>query len=280
MANMFRMAREGLDRVLPSAVRVALAQEAPVIRSRVGLKSHGETSLTDVLIAPVAEFGALQGLLLVTSDVGRPSSALTSHLDYAMLLDDAREVLRSLVAHAQEVRTHKGAWYLVRSLPYRTSANVIAGLVITFVAMNNVKQAEAARQQAIEQLEVGMAKRQRAEEQLRWRSQALLQAPVPLIVDDTNGSLVELNTAVARLYGWRREELLELSSTTLVPAASQAQVDSFLAPCRQGASLDNVESFRQTKAGEVIPVRLPVSPLTHAHGELLGIITMATHPLH
>jgi hypothetical protein len=67
---------------------------------------------------------------------------------------------------------------------------------------------------------------------------------------------------------------------TLVPAASHAQVDSFLARCRQGTGLDNVESFRQTKTGEVIPVRLTVFSLTNEHSELLGMVTIATHLPH
>jgi two-component system CheB/CheR fusion protein len=184
------------------------------------------------------------------------------------------------VAHEQEVRTKDGAWYLVRILPYRTSANVIEGLVITFVDINNVKRAEAARQQAMEQLEATMAERQRAEEQLRWLSQAFMQAPVPLIVEDTQGNIVELNATAERLYGWTREELLGQSIHMLVPAASQAQVDSFLAHCRQGTSLDNVESFRQTRTGEVIPVRLTVSPLSNEHSELLGLVTMDAHLPH
>jgi two-component system CheB/CheR fusion protein len=223
---------------------------------------------------------ATRVMALIPSDIGRPISDLTSHLDYVTFVDDAREVLRTLVAHEQEVHTNNGAWYLVRILPYRTSANVIEGLVITFVDISNVKQAEVARQQAMEQLEATMAERQKAEEQVRWLYRVFMQAPPPLIVEDTNGTIVELNVAAERLYGWRREELLGQSMHTLVPAASYAQVDSFLANCREGADLDNVESFRQTKTGEVIPVRLTVSPLRNEHGELLGMVTMATHLPH
>ena len=67
---------------------------------------------------------------------------------------------------------------------------------------------------------------------------------------------------------------------TFVPATSHAQVDSFLSRCRQGTGLDNVESFHQTKTGEVIPVRLTVFPLTNEHSELLGLVTIATHLPH
>ena len=64
--NIFRMAREGLDRVLPSAIQAALAQEAPVIRSRIAIGANGGTILTDVLIEPIPKSESLQGLLLLT----------------------------------------------------------------------------------------------------------------------------------------------------------------------------------------------------------------------
>jgi two-component system CheB/CheR fusion protein len=264
------------------------------LRSKIDELSHANDDMTNLLnstdIATIFLDDALRikrfttqatrVMALIPSDVGRPLSDLTSNLDYATLLDDAQEVLRTLVAHEQEVRTKNAAWYLVRILPYRTSENVIEGLVITFVDIDHIKRAEAARQQAVEQLEAGIAERQRAEAQVRWLSTAFMQAPVPLIVEDIHGTIVELNATAERLYGWRREELLGQSIHTLVPAASQTQVDSFLAHCRQGAGLDQVESFRQTRTGEVIPVHLTVSPLANEHGELLGIVTMATHLPH
>ena len=44
----------------------ALAQEAPVIRSRVAIGANGGTILTDVLIEPIPKSESLQGLLLLT----------------------------------------------------------------------------------------------------------------------------------------------------------------------------------------------------------------------
>lgn len=264
------------------------------LRGKVDELSHANDDMTNLLnstdITTIFLDEALQitrfttqatrVMALIPSDVGRPVSDLTSHLDYATLLEDARAVLRTLAAHEQEVRTKHGVWYLVRILPYRTSDNVIKGLVLTFVDINHVKQAEAARQQALAQLEAGIAERQRAEEQLRWLSRVFMQTPAPLIVEDAAGTIVELNAAAERLYGWPREELLGQSIHTLVPAASHAQVDSFLAHCRQGTDMEQIASLRQTRTGEVIPVQMTVSPLSNEQGELLGLVTIAIHLPH
>jgi two-component system, chemotaxis family, CheB/CheR fusion protein len=83
---------------------------------------------------------------LISTDVGRPLADLASNLDYAELQSDAAEVLRKLVPRRREVRTESGDWREVRISPYRTTENVIDGLVLTFVDINSVKQAEEAAQ--------------------------------------------------------------------------------------------------------------------------------------
>ena len=47
-----------------------------------------------------------------------------------------------------EVHTKTGAWYLMRLRPYRTIRNVINGLVLTFVDVTQLKQAELLAQEA------------------------------------------------------------------------------------------------------------------------------------
>jgi two-component system CheB/CheR fusion protein len=79
---------------------------------------------------------------LIPSDVGRPIADLASNLDYHQLQADATEVMRKLGFREREVRTKNGEWRQVRVSPYRTTDNVIDGLVITFVDINRLKHAE------------------------------------------------------------------------------------------------------------------------------------------
>lgn len=77
---------------------------------------------------------------LIASDVGRPISDLVSRLDYGQLVVDAEEVLNTLVPRQVEVQSEDGSWYLMRILPYRTTENIIDGLVITFVDVTELKR--------------------------------------------------------------------------------------------------------------------------------------------
>ncbi len=77
---------------------------------------------------------------LIQTDVGRPLAHIVSNLHYDSIVKDARHVLETLVPKALEVRTKDGRWFLMRMQPYRTTENVIDGVVVTFVEITLQKQ--------------------------------------------------------------------------------------------------------------------------------------------
>ncbi len=79
---------------------------------------------------------------LIPGDVGRPLSDLVTDLNYTDLSDDAHDVLRTLVFSEKQVATSDGRWFTVRIMPYRTTDNVIDGLVITFLDISAAKELE------------------------------------------------------------------------------------------------------------------------------------------
>ena len=76
-------------------------------------------------------------------------SDLASDLDYPDLEDDAREVLRTLVFSEKQIATRDGRWFTVRIMPYRTTDNVIEGVVITFIDISVAKRLEAELRAAV-----------------------------------------------------------------------------------------------------------------------------------
>ncbi|MDE2083185.1 MAG: PAS domain-containing protein [Burkholderiales bacterium] len=77
------------------------------------------------------------------SDIGRPLSELASTLVYPALHADVRETLRTLAFSEKQIATTDGLWFNVRIMPYRTQANVIQGVVVTFVDITAAKALEA-----------------------------------------------------------------------------------------------------------------------------------------
>ena len=76
-------------------------------------------------------------------DIGRPLSELASTLIYPELHADVMQTLRTLVFSEKQIATTDSHWYSVRIMPYRTLANVIQGVVITFVDITVAKELES-----------------------------------------------------------------------------------------------------------------------------------------
>jgi len=81
---------------------------------------------------------------LMETDIGRPIDHFSSNLCDVKLTDYAREVLATLDKIDLEVKDNAENYYNMRLLPYRTSNNVIDGVVISFNAMTERKQIENA----------------------------------------------------------------------------------------------------------------------------------------
>jgi two-component system CheB/CheR fusion protein len=131
---------------------------------------------------------------LISSDLGRPLSDITSSLDasqHQQLLAGLQTVLDTLIPIEHEVRTSDGAWYLARIQPYRTFDNVIEGVVLTFTAISNLKQAYTDAQQVQAKLE--SATREIAHLALELADGIINTVVEPLVVLDADLQIVSVN---------------------------------------------------------------------------------------
>jgi two-component system CheB/CheR fusion protein len=195
---------------------------------------------------------------LIQTDVGRPLGDLVSNLVYGDLVADCREVLRTLVFKQTEVQTTEGHWYLLRIMPYRTAENIIDGLVLTFVDVNPVKQAERS---------------------LRRMSKVFTDSLDPTIIVDLKGRIIDLNEEVVRSYGWARNDLLKQPVAMTAPAADRAMLEERLERCRQGDTIRSVESRRIDKSGHEHKGLLTLSLLTDERGKAEAIAMTVKHVL-
>jgi two-component system CheB/CheR fusion protein len=96
---------------------------------------------------------------IIATDLGRPLADLQCRLDYPQLLDDAARVLQLLVPVEREVSEGSGRSFLARVLPYRTTEDRIAGVVLTFIDISERQAAQAALQRAQQSLELRVQER-------------------------------------------------------------------------------------------------------------------------
>jgi two-component system CheB/CheR fusion protein len=185
-------------------------------------------------------------VMLRETDVGRPISELASNLHDNALIANCSAVLKTLGSRESEVRTKDGSWYLMRIMPYRTAENVIDGLVLTFVDIHRLKDAQ---------------------KDLSRMSKVFMASPDPIIIVNLEDKIGDLNDEALRTYGFSRTQLLGKSILTIVPGPRHKQMTEWLARCRRGELIKNVEDVFSDKTGEESPRVLALRLLTDDQGE-------------
>jgi two-component system CheB/CheR fusion protein len=99
--------------------------------------------------APVAEI-----FNVISTDHGRPLTDIVSRLDDK---GDLKRDIRTVFEHGQTIerrvpRADGEAYYLMRMLPYRTPAGVTEGVLVTFVDVTKIVEAEAHLRTLVEEL--------------------------------------------------------------------------------------------------------------------------------
>lgn len=98
---------------------------------------------------------------LADGDVGRPLSDFAARFDAQDVPQEVQRVLETLEPVERTVGlVDAKRWFLMRMHPYRAPSNVIAGVVISFLDVTKLKEAESALREAV-------GERERAEEALR-----------------------------------------------------------------------------------------------------------------
>jgi two-component system, chemotaxis family, CheB/CheR fusion protein len=151
------------------------------------------------------------------SDVGRPVSDLVVNLDYQTLVEDAQEVLRTLVFVEHEVQTSDGEWRLMRILPYRTANNVIDGLIITVTDIQRLKEAQLKMEQSSALFE-----------------DVLATLPLPLLVLDEALRVVAASMEYVRRFGAAEPTPVGKTLSALGMAWSDERVAARLAGLTRG----------------------------------------------
>ena len=95
---------------------------------------------------------------LIPSDQGRPITDIVSRLKYSHLPEDVAQVLSSLQPLERRItRADRAAHYIMRILPYREPDSTVSGVLVTFIDVTSIVQAEEALVQADNRKDVFLA---------------------------------------------------------------------------------------------------------------------------
>ena len=100
---------------------------------------------------------------------------------------------------------------------------------------------------------------------------AIVESSDDVIVSkDLNGIVTSWNAAATRVFGYSAEEMIGSSILKLIPENLHSDEKTILENIRAGRPVENFETVRRTKSGQLIDVSITVSPIRDWHGRVIG----------
>lgn len=137
---------------------------------------------------------------LLSLDLGRKITDISHKIKYKDFIKDAQGVLKSLRSIELEVENETNERYLMKILPYRTTENVIKGVVITLMNIENIKK----REESINQLITADDK-----------------SPNLIVTTDTKGIITYVNEKYVETMGFAYDEVIGKKASFIPSSAGE-----------------------------------------------------------
>ncbi|WP_295608219.1 chemotaxis protein CheB [uncultured Lamprocystis sp.] len=197
-------------------------------------------------------------LNLIGTDLGRPISNIKPNIEVPRLEELVRRVINSLEVESLELQDNAGHWYAVRLRPYKTLDHRIDGAVITFMEIDEIKEAR--------RLRVTLADERRLAALVRDAADAIT-------AQGFDGGILAWNPAAERFYGYPEAAALALNIRELIPADAWPEHERMLEVLRAGQPMEPYRTRRRTRAGRELAVWLVPTALLGADGKPYGLGT-------
>jgi two-component system CheB/CheR fusion protein len=171
---------------------------------------------------------------------------------------DVQDVHDTLTPKEVEVRTHAGAWHLLRIRPYRTLENVIEGAVITFMEVTEQKRAQAVLLE---------------HEALRRMAAVMRDAGDAITVQALDGRILAWNRTAVKRYGYSEAEALAMNIQRLFPEDQRAAALTVISRLVQAEVLEPYRTQRLTKDGKSLSISLIATALLDETGQVYAVFT-------
>jgi two-component system, chemotaxis family, CheB/CheR fusion protein len=197
---------------------------------------------------------------LIRSDIGRPLAHIVNNLQgYDRLVLDVQDVLDTLTPKEVEVKTHAGAWHLLRIRPYRTLDNVIEGAVITFMEVTEQKRAQAVMLE---------------HESLRRMAAVMRDAGDAITVQALDGRILAWNQMAVKRYGYSEAEALTMNIHRLFPEEQRKAALLVIARLIRSELIEPYHTQRLTKDAKVVAISLTATALLNQSEQVYAVFTI------
>ncbi len=190
---------------------------------------------------------------LLSQDVGRRIDSFAHGIDRPTLLDDVTHVLETETRLEAEVLDRQGNVFFLRVFPYRSKGRV-DGVVLTLIDISALAHAER---------------------ELRLMSKVFQDGADPIVIEDMQGKIINLNAEAERVYGWPHNDIINKQIDVIVPPDELPRARELRQRCREKGGVRNIETTSLTRSGETHPVLLTLSLLTDNIGNPNALVSMS-----
>lgn len=194
---------------------------------------------------------------LLIGDLGRQISHFSTNLVDVNLSDYSKQVLDDLVMKDVEVKSSESKVFRLRIIPYRTTSNVIDGVVITFDDITELKQKTIELMNSKESLRLAAIVRDSND---------------AITLQDFNGNIIAWNKGAEKMYGYTEAEALIMNIDDIVPPEQKKNALEMIAMLKT-EEMNSFEIQRKTKEGKIIDVWLTVTKFVDDNGLPTGLAT-------
>lgn len=96
-----------------------------------------------------------------------------------------------------------------------------------------------------------------------------------IIAKDLKGIIRSWNKGAEKIFGYKAQEMIGGDMLCLFPGDLLYEEEVFLKTIARGDALEHFQTRRIHKDGRILQVSVTLSPIRHAHGEIIGISTIA-----
>ncbi|MDZ7666476.1 MAG: chemotaxis protein CheB [Desulfotignum sp.] len=189
---------------------------------------------------------------LTMSDIGRPVSHFATTLKDFHMVAHAQKVLKDLVPREFEVESRDDKFFRTRITPYRTTQNVIDGVVVTFEDITEFRRYRLTAQ----------------------RLSVIMNSKEAILIQDKKGNILFWNQGAVDMYGYTESEALKMNIREMIPEDKRQESQTLIDNAFTGKLFDSLETFRVNRTGKMLKVWVMVLALRDEKDMINGIVTI------
>jgi PAS domain S-box-containing protein len=105
---------------------------------------------------------------------------------------------------------------------------------------------------------------------IAWLASIVEYSGDAIASESLDGTITSWNKGAERTFGYLSEEVIDKSITIIIPPERQHEEDVMFERMRRGDRIDQFETIRRRKDGNLINIALTFSPMRDANGKVVG----------